>query len=572
MGFASRADEGLSLGGSMIVRSRTHAYTVCLALVTFFVAQPVAAFCGFYVAGADTKLYANATMVVLFREGTRTVLSMQNNYEGPPEAFALVIPVPSILQKDQVQTLERQIFAHVDALGSPRLVEYWEQNPCNIGDRFGSGGSGGKGGSGSGGAGGSASAPGVTIEASFAVAEYDILILSASDSSSLETWLIDNDYRIPAGAADLLMPYVADGMKFFVAKVDPERLELRGGQVALSPLRFYYDSPEFMLPIRLGLANSRGQQDLIVNIIARDRYEVANHDNVTIPTNIRVHNEVRDDFGGFYEALFARVHEKHAGAVVTEYAWGAQSCDPCPPGASLSPNELATLGLDVVGTSGPSSSRDDDAGISFVPSFLGYTLTRLHYRYDRSSLGEDLVFRAARPIEGGRGVPDRQGQLSSRVYSDSGFNNFQGRYAILHPWSEPVDCSDPARGFWGGPPEAPRSSPTLQNATNTALVGDPPQAGRLPGLLAQSLTALDVVADNPLDPLPPLRSDDGGVNMGEPTDAAIEGDAGSHASAADGCACSLSRRSGSSGGPALRWIAAALVLGGCALRRRRLRA
>ncbi|MCA9637636.1 MAG: DUF2330 domain-containing protein [Myxococcales bacterium] len=37
------------------------------------------AFCGFYVSGADAALFNNATLVVLMREGTRTVLSMQNN-------------------------------------------------------------------------------------------------------------------------------------------------------------------------------------------------------------------------------------------------------------------------------------------------------------------------------------------------------------------------------------------------------------------------------------------------------------------------------------------------------------
>lgn len=45
------------------------------------------AFCGFYVSGADTKLTNNATQVVLMRDGTRTVLSMQNNYQGPPEKW-----------------------------------------------------------------------------------------------------------------------------------------------------------------------------------------------------------------------------------------------------------------------------------------------------------------------------------------------------------------------------------------------------------------------------------------------------------------------------------------------------
>ena len=46
------------------------------------------------------------------------------------------------------------------------------------------------------------------IEAEFTVAEYDIVILSASDSTGLDTWLRDNDYKIPAGAEPLLRPYV----------------------------------------------------------------------------------------------------------------------------------------------------------------------------------------------------------------------------------------------------------------------------------------------------------------------------------------------------------------------------
>src|SRR6185295_13741211 len=58
------------------------------------------AFCGFYVSGADGKLFNDATQVVLMREGQRTVLSMQNAYQGPPENFALVIPVPVVLQKE----------------------------------------------------------------------------------------------------------------------------------------------------------------------------------------------------------------------------------------------------------------------------------------------------------------------------------------------------------------------------------------------------------------------------------------------------------------------------------------
>src|ERR1700722_4145183 len=88
------------------------------------------AFCGFYVSGADARLTNNATQVVLMRDGTRTVLSMQNNYQGPPQDFAMVVPVPVVLHKEDVKTLPPDVFEHIDALSAPRLVEYWEQDPC----------------------------------------------------------------------------------------------------------------------------------------------------------------------------------------------------------------------------------------------------------------------------------------------------------------------------------------------------------------------------------------------------------------------------------------------------------
>src|SRR5436190_23114847 len=88
------------------------------------------AFCGFYVAGGDQQMFNDATQVVLMRMGTRTVLGMQNNYKGPPEAFAMVVPVPVVLKEADVKTLNREVFEHVEKMGAPRLVEYWEMDPC----------------------------------------------------------------------------------------------------------------------------------------------------------------------------------------------------------------------------------------------------------------------------------------------------------------------------------------------------------------------------------------------------------------------------------------------------------
>ena len=175
--------------------------TVTLAFV-LLTARGAQAFCGFYVSGADAKLFANASQVVLMREGTRTVLSMQNDYQGPPESFAMVVPVPVVLQKENVKTLPREIFTRIDQLDAPRLVEYWERDPCARGHRQeGLPASARR-------RGGAAPKPspaprprdlGVTIEAQFTVGEYEIVVLGAKDSSGLDTWLRHEGYKIPRG-------------------------------------------------------------------------------------------------------------------------------------------------------------------------------------------------------------------------------------------------------------------------------------------------------------------------------------------------------------------------------------
>src|SRR4029079_13025866 len=62
----------------------------------------VGAFCGFYVAKADPKLFNRASQVVLVRDGDRTVLTMANDFKGNPQEFAIVIPVPTRIERNQI--------------------------------------------------------------------------------------------------------------------------------------------------------------------------------------------------------------------------------------------------------------------------------------------------------------------------------------------------------------------------------------------------------------------------------------------------------------------------------------
>jgi hypothetical protein len=409
------------------------------------------------------------------RKGNRTVMTMSNTYQGPPEGFAMVVPVPVVLQKENVKTLPADVFDRVDSLSAPRLVEYWEQDPCQPPMpppmpaaapvmEMAEGGAPRR----------KAEDLGVKVEARFVAGEYEVVILSAKDSGGLETWLRQEKYSIPQGAASALAPYIRDKSKFFVAKVDIKKVVRNAqGVVQLSPLRFHFDANELRLPVRLGLLNAAGKQDLIVYVIhPESRFEVANYANTFIPTNLEVADGVRNAFPAFFAELFdATVEKMGRKVVVTEYAWQTTSCDPCPT-PPLSLDDLVTLGLDVIegvgvakgppasppGTTKPSVAARERARAAPQP-FYGtppsWVLTRLHARYSQETLSEDLIFRAAKPVMGGRANWNGTNGDEGALVEAGGVNNFQGRYIIRHYWNGPVACQNPQYENWGGPPGNP---------------------------------------------------------------------------------------------------------------------
>jgi hypothetical protein len=373
-------------------------------------AGTAAAFCGFYVAKADTKLFNQASQVVLVRDGDRTVLTMANDFKGDPKEFAIVIPVPAVLQRGQIHVAEKALLDHLDAYSSPRLVEYFDENPCQrmLMERAQAPTSA-PAPQAAGAAADRAKSLGVTIEAQYTVGEYDILILSAKESQGLETWLIESGYRIPQGASRVLGGYIKQGMKFFVAKVNLKE-QSKLGFTYLRPIQVAYESPKFMLPIRLGMVNANGPQELFVYALTpKGRVETTNYRTVRLPSDAEVPLFVKNDFGNFYKAMFnQQVKKQDMRTVFVEYAWDMAWCDPCA-AEPLSSDELRQLGVFWTERKGP---RPD-----IMPGAQDVFLTRLHLRYDSEHFPEDLVFQE---------TADRE--------------NFQGRYILRHPWTGSDRC------------------------------------------------------------------------------------------------------------------------------------
>src|SRR6516225_9030593 len=104
--------------------------TVAVLAVLAAVAGPAAAFCGFYAAKADSKLLNKSSKVVLARDGNTTAITMASDYEGEPKEFALVIPVPTFIERKQIGVVDMKTIDHLDAFTAPRLVEYYDADPC----------------------------------------------------------------------------------------------------------------------------------------------------------------------------------------------------------------------------------------------------------------------------------------------------------------------------------------------------------------------------------------------------------------------------------------------------------
>src|SRR5919204_1574679 len=105
-------------------------FAITLAALIAWSTPTLLGFCGFYVAKADSKLFNKASQVVIVRDGDRTVITMANDFEGEPKEFAVVIPVPTFLTREQIHVGDKALVDHLDAYSAPRLVEYFDANPC----------------------------------------------------------------------------------------------------------------------------------------------------------------------------------------------------------------------------------------------------------------------------------------------------------------------------------------------------------------------------------------------------------------------------------------------------------
>ncbi len=320
--------------------------------------------------GTPSSLSFDTAQVAIVRRDGRTSFSVSVNPAGDPQSFALVMPVPEILEESEIHTLNPDVFARLDGYTAPRHVSDAgcpssgggpQSDTADAGDT---------------GAGGGDDEGSVDVEAEYLVGQYEVVILSAEESSSLATWLDDNGYYLPEGADERLAEYIEAGSYFLAAKVS-ESSEVATG-APLTPLQVSYDSEIFSIPIRLATLNSPGEQDLIIYAITKleddadaGEVSIANYTGFEVPQQCVWGDAATDDFSTFYNDLFNSSWTETGGAAWTvEFAGGYYDCNPCS-GTTITDEDLGMLG--------------------FWGDPYEHHLTRIHMRYTPEQATSDLV-------------------------------------------------------------------------------------------------------------------------------------------------------------------------------------
>jgi len=463
-------------------------------------AAPAHAFPGFLASKKSTDIKVHSTQMVVMKKGNATAVSVMPDYEGSLEPFAMVLVVPGDVTADRVTTLNREYVDRLDALSAPRFHEYWEQDPCDPGPVEQEWQRNMKADSGSAFLGGGEMPQGtqkvakelsLDVEAKKKEGEYSFSLLGKDDQ--VTAWLKSKGYTAPAGADQAVAPYLQAGMRLVVAQVDPNRVELVGGDRAqLSPIRFWTEQPYDTIPDRVGLLNAPDKQELIVYVLdTEQRFESKNYNNLFPPTNVEVDFAVKERIGEFYNALGDLIEAKTPSSFLLEYAWPSEGCgEPCAT-EPLQIAELLSLGGDVFEQSvskedknpkppeltkeekdafkeatkelkpkerkeKEKQAKEDRQTVATRQALVArhkYVVSRLHYRYDAKSLPNDPKIGAASgAVEGGVATPKGQKAEAPTDVKPASANKFQVRYNNFHPWVPVIQCPNPERYRWGKAP------------------------------------------------------------------------------------------------------------------------
>ncbi len=299
--------------------------------------------------------------IVFRQDGSQITAMVQIQFVGEAADFGWVVPVPST---PTFELGSNQVFSQLEIATRPQFNLDRTGQECGFREQAApvaspesSGGD------------SDTADSGVTVESVEEVGSYIVTVISGNDPQEVANWLAERNFDLSERGAELLAPYIEDGMKFVA-------VELQNGRDAgdIQPLILNYESDKPVVPIRLTAVAAVEDMGVLVWVVGDARAVPENYLHVTPNyTRLNWYTGFSGNAYSSYQGLITEAMDEAGGqGFATDYAGRFENLAARLPSSAGIENTLNQLG----GVSNAEFISGVMQSLSFNPSVTA-TVTRL---------------------------------------------------------------------------------------------------------------------------------------------------------------------------------------------------
>ena len=273
---------------------------LCL-IVLFSFAPATAQACGGFFCTNVPVDQAAERIIFAVNDGEGTIDAyVQINYQGAPDAFAWIVPVPNTPKLD---VANMPMLRDLDRLTQPVFIAPPLDDACRNRLPVPMAAA----------AATSAPAGGVTVFDQGSVGPFNYAVIGSEDPGALVGWLRENKYQITTAMEPFIDVYVKEKMQFLAMKLQPNK-QVRD----IQPVKMTYKAVQPMIPLRLTAVAATPNMVVLTWILSKTQAAPENYGVVTVPDS----DIVFTGFGGnnYFTLVSQRLNDFKGRAFITEFA------------------------------------------------------------------------------------------------------------------------------------------------------------------------------------------------------------------------------------------------------------
>ncbi len=246
--------------------------------------------------------------IVFRKEGNQITTMVRIQYAGEAENFGWVLPVPNTPELSLGSDL---VFTQLDIATRPQFILERTGEACprpqavnTAPDSDGDGAFEGVGNE------------AVVVEQRISIGPFDAQVISSDDPLAVASWLAENNFDLSDRGEELLTPYVDDGMKFVVLKLQND------SEVGdIQPIIMQYESELPMIPLRLTAIAAEEDMGILVWLLSDSRAVPENFLHVTPNyTRLNWYTGSRNAYASYQGLITDAMDEAGGQGFATDYA------------------------------------------------------------------------------------------------------------------------------------------------------------------------------------------------------------------------------------------------------------